>query len=202
MPMTLILEPAAIADILRSALEGYLVPTEKHKYTEVFGLCFGHVRAPTRVGSHPIVTVKRCPAQLRAKMSRRFVVPNELSEEVHVAIDQLLTPGIELVGDFHTHPSRSNRAMLAGQGAWWFSPGDEQFNITWTKRIRRRGHRPLVGIIAGVGAITKSPAPPAGSLGPHTAQFAALGCHIVVAAYRILEDGRYSRDVALSAPAG
>lgn len=196
------LESRALEDILLAAAESYRVaPRKAHKYTEVFGLCFGSVRRDgiRRESRDVRVNVGRVVTQLRAKATPDFVMPNSQSLAAHLDVGNQFFPHLELVGDYHTHPYDDLADLVAARG-WEYSDGDQDSLPGYVEEVRARRERPLFSLVVaiaeggktGKGAFRKR---------RNVVQVPVGNLYFVIGAYRIRLDATYDERVDLSLPA-
>lgn len=196
------LESRALEDILLAAAESYRVsPRKSHKYTEVFGLCFGSVRRDgiRRESRDVRVNVGRVVTQLRAKATPDSVMPNSQSLVAHLDVGNQFFPHLELVGDYHTHPYDSLSDLVANQG-WEYSAADLESLPGYMEEVRARRERPLFSLVVAVaeggktgkGAFRKR---------PNVVQVPVGNLYFIIGAYRIRLDASYDQQVDLSLPA-
>jgi len=204
--VAVIVENQALQDMMLGALEAYSVPKGRgSRYSEVYGVCFGSVKAEKRhargVGSYQLlhVLVSRVALQLRAETTATYATREPRSEAVHLEMAHELFPHLDLVGDFHSHPYESLDTLRARRG-WKYSRSDEEENREWVERLGKAGYRPRAGLILAVaraGTKRRVRRPPA----PNVLRASLGRCHCYLAAYRINRDGTYSAgDVSLRCP--
>jgi hypothetical protein len=206
--LEVIIDSNALEDMLLSVLETYRVPKGKGaKYTEAYGLCLGMIRlTQSRVHKtggkdHLHVHVVRVPAQIRAKLSPTSCTPNPESWSELIGASNALFPHYEVVGDFHSHPFPSLNDLLKRKG-WEPSPDDRESMPGDVKYMQARNHRIRVSLIVAIAEGHES-----SSLGQYrnlknVLRFCIRGCHVFIAAYRVLSDGRLeSERIQLKCPA-
>jgi hypothetical protein len=176
-----------------------------NRYTEVYGVCFGSLKAEEREerrwgrGQLVHVLVRRVALQFRAHTAPTYSVRSRRSQDVHLDMAHELFPHLDLVGDFHSHPYGS-LAELRQVGGWEYNESDEEDNRAWVEELAERGYRPRVGLILAIARAArggKPGRPPA----PNVLRTNLGRCHCYLAAYRIKRDGRYSAtEVSLHCP--
>ena len=188
----------AVGDLIMPVLEGYAVSAGPgFKYTEVYGILFGMGREADRVrrGRGLVlqrhILIMRASTQLRAAGAAGWVAPNERSFEVQLNAARLLFPELEVVGDFHSHPSHTVERMMSNE-RWKPSASDADLNREWVDMMRSHGHRPRVGLMIAVAR--------AGRRGRYAENFkenvlrlALEDYRVLIAGYPILADGSYGK---------
>jgi len=204
--VAVLVEDQALQDMVLGALEAYSVPKGRgNRYTEVYGVCFGSLKAEERKargwGRRQLlhVLVRRVALQLRALTTSTYTVRSARSQSVHLAMAHDLFPHLDLVGDFHSHPY-DTLEELRESGGWNYTASDEDDNRAWVGGLAEAGYRPRVGLILALARASRAgrgegPA-------PNVLRAMVGRCHCYLAAYRINRDGSYSaEDVSLRCPA-
>lgn len=187
----------ALEDMLLATLEGYHVPkTQKSRFTEVYGLCLGMVRDERlkRKGGGEYrrrhVYVQQAPVQIRAKATKDEVWPNSQSLSTHLEAAKVLFPHLEVIGDFHSHPYKSDRGLRRWK-KWEPSRKDYESNRSWVESMRGNHNDPCIAFIIAIGKRKRSLKGKISSVGPNV-HFLPIGRNlVVVSVYRILRDASY-----------
>jgi hypothetical protein len=200
--MSIHLEARALEDILLAAAESYKVsPSKTHRYTEVFGLCFGSVRRDgIRRNARAVrVNVGRVVTQLRAKATPDSVMPNSESLAAHLEVGNEFFPHLELVGDYHTHPYNDLRDLVANHG-WEYSDGDLRSLPHYLVDVRARNERPLFSLVVAVAEGGKAGKRPF-KRERNVVQVPVGNLFFVIGAYRIRLDATYDDKLDLNVSA-
>lgn len=195
------LEAHAVEDLLLAALETFVVPRGRRKFTEVYGLCFGTVR---ETGGEPpdvakrVIQVSRVATQIRAYATHDSVTPNDRSAEIHLRVADAVFEHLELVGDYHTHPYRSPAACERVSG-WELSGADEEQLRVWVARLKKAARRPRFALVLAVSKAKRSGRRFSRRARNRIQVF--IGTYsIQIAAYRLQADGHADPDVELRVP--
>lgn len=189
----------AFEELLFSALETYLVPKGRTRFTEVYGVCLGYTRTVEgRRGCKVNVVIERCVPQLRAEGTSSSVLPSAATERIHLGLLAALLPHLEIVGDFHSHPW-ARLKTLRGCWGWRYSRRDVEHTRSWLPEVNDAGHQPRVALICALARHGRGRGLAAANcFGRNTFQRRVLGCQVVVAAYRIRGDGSYDDEITLA----
>jgi hypothetical protein len=193
--LDVILDSHALEDMLLSVLETYKVPKGKgSQYTEVYGLCLGMVRQistsirGSREHQHQRIHVVRAAPQIRAQLNPTWCMPNDNSRNALLEASNVLFPQYEVVGEYHSHPFISLSELIKRTG-WVPSQSDYQSMPGIFEGIQEQNHRLRVSFIIAIAKGKET-----SSKGQHKNMENVLrlvigGCHVFVAAYRILSGG-------------
>jgi hypothetical protein len=198
-----IIDQRALADLVLPAIEAFRVPrTKKIEFSEVGGMCFGHVlHDRQRVHGRGEATtssihVSWCVTQLRARMHENYVQPNPDSERAIVESAEIMMPHVRFLGGFHSHPWKRQRyerksgiAQMREDSGWELSDGDRAYLRKEVASLDTIGKRPLVEIVIGIAEMERRRELEHDSNGAHTFQFVVGDMALVVAAYAIRRDG-------------
>jgi hypothetical protein len=151
-----ILDPAALDDLLLCAIEGLLSPKKgKRKGYEVYGVALGMVKTRTQarrrggVSTRKAVYILRCQPQLSADSTYRSVEWRERSIDALIEASHSLFPQYAVIADFHSHPYDTLEELYARRG-WDPSEGDAEDGLEWFREVRRHGDRPEVSLIVAI----------------------------------------------------
>jgi hypothetical protein len=189
-----IIQQEAAETMLLCAVETYWVkPKGKKKhYTELFGLCIGHVKQ--RDDGAVFVNVERFVPQLRASADHESVMPNEQSIDQHLKLIDRLMPEKTVVGAMHTHPYDDLKELLDRRG-WRFSTVDSLFSRGAYPYWLKQGHRPEVEVIVAVAEKhTARKHSNEQRFGTNTHSYTLAGCELVFSAYRVRRDGEIEHE--------
>jgi hypothetical protein len=192
------LSDQAVGELLMPVLEGYAVSAGPgFKYTEVYGILFGMGREVDRVRRgrglvlHRHILAMRASTQLRAAGAAGWVTPNDRSFDIQLKSARLLFPELEVVGDFHSHPSHTVERMMSHQ-RWRPSGSDEELNREWVELMRSHGHRPRLGLMLAVARAERRDRY-AEQYRDNILRLALDEFRVLIAGYPILADGTYGR---------
>ena len=157
------------------------------------------------LGTHTkwFVYVEKAVPQIRAKASQSSVTPSGASIRALVETSNSLFPQLEIIGDYHSHPYRTNLQLKNYRG-WEASPQDAEsteFLYRDLKGGSNRRHRMRVSFIVAIAKGRSSSTGPDGKTDPNILRFNMAGCHVYLTAYRILSNGSMTdRGVVLRRP--
>lgn len=193
-----ILQSQALEDMLLGALETYKVPkSKKEPFSEVFGLCLGmashHVTVKRGKGTRVkwFVYVEKAVPQIRAKASQSSVTPNAQSLKALVETSSSLFPQLEIIGDYHSHPYKSYHQLKSFRG--WSASREDALSTQYLYRdLRtktRRHHRMRVSFVIAIAKGRGTAVSDHMRGRPNVFHLNMAGCHLFIAAYRILSSG-------------
>jgi len=193
------LDPEALDGMLVCILEAYLSPKPSgRKGYEVYGINLGIVReslARSR-GRGVVITrhvsVMRSQPQLSAEGGPSGVEPNEKSLRAILEATATLFPQYQAVGDFHSHPY-DDLSKLEKKRGWEYSDDDEAVNIGISRTMAGLGHPPEVAFVVAIARSAKKARRGRYRGLENTLQLSVGECRVIIAAYRSLESGCYSR---------
>jgi len=201
------LDSRALEDILISVLETYKVPKGKGApFSEVYGLCLGMTKEKPvykrGLASHTerYVHIVRAAPQIRAELKPTSCKVNPKSWDALLETAKELFPHYEVVGEFHSHPYTSLGNLTKNKG-WEPSKMDREAVPPDVYYMQTRNHQILVHFIVSI-AKGKESSPVGTPRGKENVLRFYIGrCHVFIAAYRTLSDGRLEhRRVRLRCP--
>jgi len=109
----------ALAHMLASALESYLVPfpdrsATEHTPVETCGSLFGRKMLAHNTNTAVRLDLTYASAHIIADRRPDSCEYNRQSEKLHQAVHMQITPTLEYMGDFHSHPYRCGEIMDDG----------------------------------------------------------------------------------------
>jgi hypothetical protein len=140
------------------------------------------------------VYIIRSQPQLSAVGGYREVDPSAKSIKAVISVSRSLFPQYEVVGDFHSHIYRDFRELEYCRG-WDFSDADLKMSPQWAAQIRAMGgtNRFVAAFVVAMARSTYQVSLSRYKGKLNTLQTAVGSCRVVVAVYRILRSGLYSR---------
>ena len=183
----------AAIDIMLAAIETYRVRLagKKKIYTEMYGLCVGHVNNDRK--NIIQVNVERYVPQLRAVADHESVRPDDRAKFEHIKLLTSRLPEKRIVGECHTHPYDSFQELTGISGGAWnpSKPDLSYFAAQYNEWIKRE-HRPEIALIIAIGQKEKAKTHRNPKyFGKNTFRHMYEGCEMVFAVHRIMRDGYF-----------
>jgi hypothetical protein len=196
-----LLDPRALNDMLVAAYEGYMSPRRIRQWGyEVFGINLGMIREEfirkkgSGMSTLQYVYIIRSQPQLSAVGAYREVDPSPKSLKAVISVSRTLFPQYEVVGDFHSHIYRDFKELEYCRG-WDFSDADQKMSPEWARQIREMGgtNRFVAAFVVAMARSAYKVNLSRYKKQLNTLQTTVGDCRVVVAVYRILRSGLYSR---------
>ncbi|MFC2091356.1 hypothetical protein ACFLTD_01145 [Elusimicrobiota bacterium] len=195
----IVLDARALNDMLVATYEGYLAPRKKRrKGCEVYGLNMGMIRNTEVMAKRKGITIQRYVSVLRsapqisANAARWWVEPNDQAIEAVIRANMTLYPQDQILGDFHSHAYDTWKDLLFNEG-WNYSKSDQRYNYAYSAMFAQSGNPISLAFIVAIAKSKRKIKRRHFRGKKNMIQLRVGKCSVIVAAYRSLERGRYSK---------